>query len=73
MDEYDETQESDVALTTTTNTDAIATGVMNVSTGKLAQKSKVAKAKQRAVEVRSNSDDDDTDDSAEELEGKYIP
>jgi hypothetical protein len=51
VDEYDETQDSDVALTT--NTDAIATGV--------------SKGKQRAVEVvRNDSDDnDDTDDSAE--------
>ena len=47
VDEYDETQESDGELTT--NTNAIPTGVMNVSTGKLAEKSKVAKGKQRAV------------------------
>jgi hypothetical protein len=48
VDEYDETQESDAALTTTTNTDTIAkkvTGVMNVPTGKLTKKSE-AKAKQ---------------------------
>lgn len=67
-DEYDETQESDVAVTS--NTDAIATGVSTAS-GKLAEKSKVAKGKHTAVKVR-NSDDNDTDDSAEEVEGKYL-
>jgi hypothetical protein len=69
-DEYDETQDSDVALTTS-NTDTIAkkvTDVMNVRTGKLAKKSR-AKAKQ-PVEVR---DLDDNDSSAEEPEGKCIP
>jgi hypothetical protein len=76
VDEYDKTQESNAALTTTTNTDTIVkkvSGVMIVPTGKLAMKSK-AKAKQRAVEVRSDLDDnDDNSNSAEELEGKYIP
>ena len=71
VDEYDETQESDGELTT--NTDAIPTGVMNVSTGKLAEKSKVAKGKQRAVERSDSDNNKDTDDSAEEPEGKYIP
>ena len=71
MDEYDETEESDGELTT--NTDAIPTGVTNVFTGKLADKSKVAKGKQRAVERSDSDNNKDTDDSAKEPEGKYIP
>lgn len=79
VDEYDETQESDTALTTTTNTDTIpkrVTDTTNMPTGKLTKKCK-ANAKRRAVEVRSDSGDNDSDDdsnseSPEELEGKYI-
>ena len=63
VDEYDETQESDAALTTTTNTDTIVKKV----TSKLAKKSK---AKQAAIEVGSDLDDKDSDDKPE---GKYIP
>ena len=70
MDEYDETQNSNVALTTS-NTGTIAkkvTDVTNVCMGKLTKKSR-AKAK-RPVEVSDLDDNDDNDSSAEEPEGK---
>jgi hypothetical protein len=70
-DEYEETQ-SDTTLAMTT--DVIMKKVANTTTGKLTKKSK-AIAKQKVVEVGSDSDGKDSSDdsdSAEEPKGKYI-